>query len=432
MVAGVFPTSQTQPGKAGATQLVARRTEKLLADPARPAISLKNCKSLNSRALRTTGKVRHGDCPMRISIYSLIRLTALLSIVATTTGVAAHRLSPGSNQKWTLDHRQPWSVSHYFFNSFVQKNLMLDLATGREIRLQSEPGTKLDLVSVSPFSARSGEREIVCRQTTAKKPGQTHLPGTIDLVRISYPASKVIDRRTIDWLPNAPPAWDTRTDDGLRTIFATGAGQLIRVDWTDRRGLATGHCGSPIHWQIEPPFGENTFLSEPAWATAPELANHLLVSIWGKHPASGQYHAGLAAIELNHDRSAIVGCRMLNQRAFQKNTDSVIFRFPVSRTDTTTGRTRLAWQERVEGENGFSTFVADLGNNAQLENVRLVASGCTSAQAAFDDQLNHLYFVVSRSQDCYDGTYWRKARLTQPALVVASASRPASAHRPPR
>lgn len=367
---------------------------------------------------------------MRFSIYALLRLTALLAIIATTTGVAAHRLSPGNHQKWTLDHKQPWPLSQQRNNTSGQMNLMLDLATGRETRLQAEPGTKLDLVSVSPFSASSGQREIVCRQTTAKTPGQTHLPGDIELVRMSFPDSRILDTRTIDWLPNAAPAWDPRTHDGLRTIFATAAGQLIRLDWTDRRGLATGHTGSPIHWQIEPPFGENTFLSEPAWATAPELANHLLVSIWGKNRTSGQYHAGLAAIELNHDRSAIIGCRMLRQRVFPKSAQSVIFRYPVSRTDNT-GLTRLAWQERVEGENGWSTFVADLGNNAQFENVRLVATGCTSAQSAFDDHLNHLYFVVSRSQDCYDKTYWRKARLTQPPFVVASTNRAASAHRPP-
>ena len=245
---------------------------------------------------------------------------------------------------------------------------------------------------------------------------------------MSFPASEVIETRQIDWLPNSPPAWDPVTANGLRTIFATGAGQLVRMDWTNNRGLPTGHRGEVIQWHTEAPFGDKTFIGEPAWATGPLLANHLLVSIWGIDKATGQYQTGLAALQLNPDRSGIVSYNIICQKSFKKSSQGVTFRFPVSRTNAA-GRTRLAWQERADGEKGWNTIVADLtttgqGNQPVLENRRLAAKGCMSSQVAFDEHLNYLYFVVSKTDDCYDGAYWRKARLSDPALFVAAAQRP--------
>lgn len=365
---------------------------------------------------------------MRISIYTLVRLTCFVTMLATMSGVAANRLKPNSKPFWKTDHNQPWTVGQHLFNPYLGKGLILNTRTELNISLPESINENLDLISISPFQDDDGNRAMVCRSQIYSGKGTELAPGPVQLARYSFPDNQFIEQRETDWLPSSLPAWDLRTNQGLRCVFSTGAGQLIRVDWTDSENRKVHHRGQEIQWSVEPPFGPQTFIAEPSWIPDSQNPDRLLVSIWGLDNKTHQSHVGIAWIELDASRDAIVDYGLITDSVLSNPAKRIYSRFPTAKLDRS-GKLQLFWYERqgVQREWDMYTtelnFVSASNSGLGIKSPRLVTTGCLAVPIGFSQDSDYVYFVVPNSSDCYDGGTWRKTRFqaSGPVLVASNA-----------
>jgi hypothetical protein len=367
---------------------------------------------------------------MRFSIYGLIRLTSIVCMAAIMTGVAVNRMVPQTNHHWKVDFGQPWALGNNL-DKFSHENLVLDLDQDKQIQIPLSADQKLELISISPFVNETGSRELVCRRQSNHVDGRSQLPGIIELVRLSFPEMQELDSRPVEWLPNSIPSWEPSVKNGFQTIFSTGAGTLVRVDWTDSQGRQLNHNGQQISWDVPPPFGHQTFITEPEWMTDPRFPNRLLASIWGFSQETKTFHAGLAWLDLNSDRSAIESYGILAEKDLGAVNTGHYYRYPVSKTDRF-GNIQIAWQNHALGETGWTTqrsYLKEVTGQNQtsvkwtLGERLLVAKGCMNAKSAFDDSLEYVYFIVPKSAGCYDRGNWQKHRIANQIELVAGVSR---------
>lgn len=366
---------------------------------------------------------------MRISIYSMLRLICLMTIVATITGVLTNRLIPDVKPVWTVDHKQPWAVGQHLINPFTGHGLILNTNTDQTIQLQTSRRENLDLLSVSPFQDEKGVRQMICRVQYSSGEGTEMEPGSIQVARYSYPTHRLLDQREIDWLPNSQPTWDLRTDNGLKCVFSTGAGQLVRLDWTGENGRRTSHRGQEIQWAVEPPFGAMTFIVEPSWMPGVENTNRMLVTIWGNDPKTREPHLGIAWIELDERRDAIIDYGMISDSILTADNARLAMRYPTFHHDSN-GALHLFWYERQAYERAWHLKTAPIVSSTgrtqkfQMGRSRTLASGCQAVPFGFSDKLRYVYFVVPNTLDCYDGGTWRKIRFQADAPLLVASNAP--------
>jgi hypothetical protein len=364
---------------------------------------------------------------MRFSLYSLVRLTAIVVLAATSMGVAVRRLTENPLAGLVVDHAQPWTVAQHVIDPERGRNLILETGSDRPVSIDFGPDTSIDLLSVSPFVDAQGMRQIVGRRQVVRGDGAAMTPMQIEMTRLRFPDGAVLDAREADWIPNCMPAWDVRLERGLKTVFATGGGFLVRMDWTDDQGLSASHRGEKIEWAVRPPLGEQTSIGEPVWMTDPRFPDRLIVTFWGQDERSGDYRVGLAWIELNVDRTAIVGSGELTSVNLGRNRNAVSVRSPSLQTDSD-GVTHLLWMKRVEGSNPWTLLKSNLLVQAggepnsrpwRLGEVSEVFDACLPVPARLDTQSDYVYYVVPKSHSCYDGGHWRKSRMTAGGAALA-------------
>lgn len=363
---------------------------------------------------------------MRISIYALIRLSSFLLIILGMMGVTVSRLSPSEKPTWTSDYRQPWSVAQHLYSPVTKSGLILDTTSDHEIQIQASHEEIRDLVSISPFQDGDGNRQLVCRRQVFSGQGKDLAFGPVELARLRFPEGQLEDHRETDWLPNTAPVWDPRAESGLSCIFSTGAGELIRLDWTDSSGRKVDHRGVRIEWELEPPFGRGTFVAEPTWIPGDGNENRMVVSIWGIDGNSGYHVAGLAWLELDSARSVITNYGLLVQYPFQDKQDRRMIRYP-SVNITRQGHMITFWYERNGENHGWKLKSAPLlrnltrGEGLKLGKPDTMASGCLATPVGFNPETEYVYFVVPNSSDCYDGGNWHKMRYQEHAAVLVAS-----------
>ena len=299
---------------------------------------------------------------MRYSTYSLTRLAFLLVLCLGVAGVLVNRLVPVETPKFTLDFAQPWAVGKHLFVYQGGQNLILNTSSGQPLNFKKGEDREYDLINFSPFISSGGQRQMMARQQIMTDEGIKLTPGKIELVRLEYPSGQMQDARELDWLPNSVGAWDPDTGRGLSSLFSTGAGHLMRLDWTDARGQATRHGGERIDWEIKPPFGVHTFLAEPSWLVpaAGGPANRLLVAIWGVDPETKRFHTGLAWLELDPGHERIVDYGFLINEDLGRDKEQLNLRYPVARADDN-GQVHAFWYEKRRGETAWALQSASLG-----------------------------------------------------------------------
>lgn len=359
---------------------------------------------------------------MRISTWTTIRFLTLAFLSTTLLAAAVGRLSPNPYADLVVDHGQPWTVAQHVIDPGKRGNLILE--PGRDNRVVPDfgAGVAVDLLSVSPFADAFGRREMIGRSRHVEGSGITSIAVRVEMSRYSYPDATLIESRETEWMPTSVPTWDVRVDRGLKTIFSTGAGFLVRLDWTDDRGHAIPHRGERIAWSAGPPFGEATFIGDPVWVTDPRYPDRLIVNFWGRDERTQGHHAGLAWIELNRQRTAIVDFGILLRHEMGPKRNAMTLRAPSMRLDSQ-GRLHMLWLERAECDREWSLHKAELieepreagaGAGWRLAGDVRLATNCMPVPACLDESLRYAYFVVPRSESCYDGGTWRKARVGEP------------------
>lgn len=355
-----------------------------------------------------------------------------MSAVAMVVG----KLSTNPVVSYRVDHDQPWTVAQHVIDPVRGRNLILQPGSDRRFEPEFGDGEAVDLVSVSPFANASGNREMVGRKRSIRGEGCESMAVKIEMARYRFPDGKLLDSRAAEWMPSAQPVWDVRLDRGLRTIYSTGAGFLVRLDWTDERGLKASHKGEQITWNVEAPLGEATSIGEPVWVTDPRYPDRLIVNFWGYVEEAAEYHVGLAWIELNRERTQIVDCGVLVDRNLGARKNLISIRSPSVRMDDH-GVTHVLWMERHDGVTPWTLYrshVVDRESDKAgdrkwgMDRVVEMTSNCMPTPAHLDKNLRYAYFVVPKSLSCYDGGDWRKARVegVQGDFALTSASGRAS------
>ncbi|MBI1323833.1 hypothetical protein GC170_11710 [bacterium] len=365
---------------------------------------------------------------MRFSIYTSIRVLTLGFLVLSAVSVAVGRMSANPVETLKVDHRQPWTVAQHVIDPVHGRNLILQPGADRRIDPRFGEGESVDLLAVSPFADPTGQREMVGRQRSVRGEGSESVPVRIAMGRFRYPDGKLIESRVTDWMPSSQPAWDVRLDQGLRTVFSTGAGFLVRLDWTDERGLPVSHKGERIEWAVEPPLGDSTSIGEPVWVPDPQYQDRLIVNFWGQDSETSEYHVGLAWVELNRSRTQIVDFGILVERnlGFMKN--SISIRSPSARLDER-GGLHVLWMERRDGIRSWTLYRSELEIRSRAVHAKAgkwamgqateVASNCLPVPAYLDRNSRYAYFVVPKSASCYDGGEWRKTYVGEPRADLA-------------
>jgi|GEM_PF-3020953 len=387
------------------------------------------------RVSRVRGLSSGVEAEMRFSIYTSVRVLILGFMASTMLAALVGQCAPNRFARVVMDHRQPWTVAQHVIDPARGRNLILQTGRDRQIDPDFGEGVSVDLLSVSPFVDSKGVREMIGRRRLVEGSGADSMAVRVELSRFSYPGAELIESRETEWMPNSMPAWDVRLERGIKTVFATGAGFLVRLDWTDDRGVSVSHKGHRIEWDIEPPIGDMTNIGEPVWVTDPRYPDRLIVNYWGRDSAD-DHHVGLAWVELNRERSAITDYGILIQRNLGLNKNGISLRSPSVRIDIS-GNLHVMWMERLEGVRHWSLFKAELtdgprdrsaGNGWMLAGVEEVADKCMPVPAYLDEDLRYAYFVVPKSISCYDGGQWRKAFVGESQSRVALRRGTAGAH----
>ncbi len=364
---------------------------------------------------------------MRFSIYTSIRVLTLCFLILSAVSVAVGRMSTNPVDALRVDHRQPWTVAQHVIDPVHKRNLILQTGTDRRIEPEFGAGESVDLLAVSPFADATGQREMVGRMRSVRGEGSESVPVRIAMGRFRFPDGKRIESRVTDWMPNSQPAWDVRLEQGLRTVFSTGAGFLVRLDWTDERGLSVSHKGERIEWGVEPPLGESTSIGEPVWVPDPQFQDRLIVNFWGQDERTHEHHVGMAWIELNRSRTQIVACGVLASRNLGYRKNAISIRSPSVRLDDR-GGLQVMWMERRDGVKPWTLYRSELerrdgstanGRDWALGQSHEVASNCLPVPAYLDRNSRYAYFVVPKSTSCYDGGEWRKIYVGEPRADLA-------------
>lgn len=379
---------------------------------------------------------------MRFSTYSLLRLVFMAILTSWVAGVVVNRLAMVEGPAYTLDFRQPWAVGkHLFAYSRKGDNLILDTASGQRLELKRESGRNYDMFSFSPFIAADGQRPLIARIQNFSSEGIEFTPGRIEMARLNYPSGELADKRELDWLPDSGAAWDPQTSRGLSCLFSTGAGHLMRLDWTDERGMVMEHQGDRVEWDVEPPFGVHTFLAEPSWLVPTEgLAGpRLLASIWGVDPETKSFHVGLVWLELDSARTRILDYGFLIDMNLGREKDRLNLRYPVARADAA-GHLHAFWYEKQFGQQGWTLQHASLGQVVEsagktayrLGESESLATGCVATSPGFEPGLRSVYYLVAPEPAArYDMASWRQVSLSSvPGLLVASGGRAVKSQKP--
>lgn len=379
---------------------------------------------------------------MRYSTYSLTRLAFLLVLCLGAAGVLVNRLVPVEAPKFTLDFAQPWAVGKHLFVYQGGQNLILNTSSGQPVNFKKGEDREYDQINFSPFKSSGGQRQMMARQQIMTDEGIKLTPGKIELVRLEYPSGQIQDARELDWLPNSVGVWNPDTSRGLSSLFSTGAGHLMRLDWTDAGGRATRHAGDRIDWEIDPPFGVHTFLAEPSWIVPADgsLANRLLVSIWGVEPESKRFHTGLAWLELDPGHERIVDYGFLINEDLGLDKNRLNMRYPVARADKN-GQIHAFWYEKRRGESGWTLQQAGLaqvvssvgGVDYRLGPVQELARGCMAASPGFDPELKSVYYVVAPEASArYHKTSWRRVSIQAGRELLVATGNTTGPGRKPR
>src|SRR5262249_35692012 len=99
------------------------------------------------------------------------------------------------------------------------------------------------------------------------------------LVRVSFPAGRILDRVALDLLPIERPCWSP--DRGDRILFVGGNSELYVYDFPapGRSRRATPERPRQVLWRTAPPPGDPVRYVDLCWPAMPQLGGRLLSAL---------------------------------------------------------------------------------------------------------------------------------------------------------
>ncbi|RUL82206.1 hypothetical protein [Tautonia sociabilis] len=348
---------------------------------------------------------------MAQNVFSLVRITGIVSVLLFAGAVGLGRLAPGPEGR-TVGHGPLIGVSSFEPRPADGSLEVLDVTSGAIRTLELPDADRVDLAVGSPWVDAWDQAQIVGRWMDVSSDGFLRHTG---LARVSYPSGRVLERIPLERYPISPPCWGSGTSD--RVLYVSGDGALYRLDFDAPAG-APGEGGQPglrrLPWRSE--AGSPPYLLDVCRAGAGLEEEILLVSIvsW-KRPGSAD--CGLESeiwwLRLDPDETEVVaagpvtptdpkgrdnrrrrpalgrradGSLWLAYLSWAGTPDRMRLRVVPARVDERTGAPRVDIAEGTPLADGcLNSFPAFSEGGTRLSFVAASANGPISQSIALDD-----------------------------------------------
>ena len=305
----------------------------------------------------------------------LVRLLAASALVVVLAAIALGRMADARRSG-----RRQAPVRYVDFNDPGADNPgaaadVLDLETGRPVRLALPAGERLDLVAQSPWRDARGGSQLVGRWRRLDPGG---LPSEFGLARLSVPEGRLLDCVVTPSVPESAPSWFPGV--AARVLFAGLDGSLYSFAFEDGDGVGD-KAPRGVPWRPLPRGVAGVRVIDLAWSADPAAGGPLLATVCIL-PAGGRARwmpSRLWWLRLDAGGDAIVAAGPLTH---EEADPSVEERAPVIGRSAT-GAPMLAFLRGLPGEAWWNVAVAPLraaaGTSAPFilpAEVRELAAGC--------------------------------------------------------
>ncbi len=215
---------------------------------------------------------------MRFSLTSLVRLTVFFVIAANAVAIGLARLEP-PQVRWLYYSTAPTVFDGGLF-SFVEKSpRMVDPATGYALTTKLSAGEEFDRVSCSPWESPDGERLAAARWVRHTGERGEIQCDALGIARYEVKSGRVVDRLSLDKVPDSPPCWDAH--DPSRILYASCDGRLYTLRFGES-GRESETEPTPLVWECEHPGGDvegREFIADPVWLGLKGLERIVFASV---------------------------------------------------------------------------------------------------------------------------------------------------------
>lgn len=242
---------------------------------------------------------------MRVVLMSLVRLIALLMVVATMAALAVAWCVPEP----TGAPRSPIAglgAINSIHGPLRDALWVLDGNAGAVTGVDLPEGERIDLVAAAPWSDDAGQAQLIGRWRRRRWMAGPQVD--LGLARVRYPSGQVLDRLPVGVSMLDAPCW--APDGSSRAIVPLADGRLYL--WAfDRDATEAGPSALvPIDWAIPLPGEGRVDLTGPCWPTDLRFRGKLVVSLVSQARVAGRLttlDAQLWWIELDPQARRIVG-----------------------------------------------------------------------------------------------------------------------------
>lgn len=223
---------------------------------------------------------------MKTSLTALVRLTTLgivvLIAIAVVLGSWAAPRSPVP-----LAVRRVNNPLVYVATAVDRGVQLLDVRSGRAVRVDLTQGESIEQVSCSPWEDAAGHRRLVGRWCRYRGEGIETVGQGFGLAMIDLPSGRCLAQIDSEIWPVAPPCWYPQST--TRVLFAAGDGRLYHFDFAaleDRSGLLSRQPDA-VEWAV-PGVEAPAALGDPNWISTGRAGDILVATVYPTRGSDGK------------------------------------------------------------------------------------------------------------------------------------------------
>ena len=360
---------------------------------------------------------------MYFSLTALVRLCALLGLVASASAIGLSRTVPKAAAYHVGGVPRYVGVNGIDLSPPRADSFLLDCATGGLTPFNPIRGHRVEFAAASPWNEEGGG-ELVAR-VTARDPVEgeagdssslVHVPLSGGPIRREVPGAPLVEGRAC-WLPGSHS----------RVVFPGGDGVLYVQDLTADDPAGADRPGSPprpITWKTRRPGGGTISLADPVCPPIPALGGRLFVALsHGRERETSQLAAAqIWWLKLGPDGFSIVDAGPLTPESRALGDERPEERFPslgvapdgrIVMTFLTREIASRSWRLNIAP---IESFGADRPPIVRPSEIRSLTDGSSATPPAFSTDGQSLYLVTRNALP--DGGHVRQVSLVE-ALSIA-------------
>ena len=351
---------------------------------------------------------------MRFSLTSLVRLCALLGLVASASAVGVSRAVPKVAAFRPSGPPQYIGVNGAVFDPPHTDSYLLDCESGLLNRFDPVPGHRVEFADSSPWADAPGGELIARLSPRSKECGEACDPS--GLARVALAGGAV--RREVPGGPvvDGPACWIAGSVS--KVVFPGGDGRLYYQELapTDDEPDRSPAPPKAITWASKRPGQGGVAVFDPVYLTTPGFDGYVLVAL---NFASSPIPPRLGPTQVWWLRLDPTGTKIVDSGRVTPDDDPGIKadeeRFPSVGVGPDGGPV-LAYLTQSQGTNERRLRVAPLGRTeggapiVRRSEVRDLGDGLTPMAAAFSRNGRSLYAITRRAEG--DGGHVRRVLLS--------------------